>query len=143
MTKELAEQLDAPAIQNIFDRSPFIRFLGLQVLALDHAKGTLSSRMPLREELKRGGEEKRFHGGPIASFIDIVGDFAVGMALGGGVPTVNLRIDYLRPAIGDFVDATATVRRVGKTSAVVDIDVFGQDGKLIAVGRGSYLPQRR
>jgi len=54
----------------------------------------------------------------------VVGDFAIGMLVGGGVPTINLRIDYLVPATGAHLDATATVRRAGKTVAVVDIDVF-------------------
>lgn len=142
MNAEPKEQLDVQAIQSIFDRSPFIGFLRLKVLGLDHDKGIFSARMPLRDELKRRVGTKQFHGGPVASFIDVVGDFAIGMALGGGVPTMNLRIDYLRPAIGDFVDATATVLRVGKKSAVIDIDVFGPDGKLVAVGRGTYSPQR-
>lgn len=142
MNAETTEKLDARAIQALFDGSPFIGFLRLKVLGLDHDKGTFSARMPLRDELERRAGTKHFHGGPVASFIDVVGDFAIGMALGGGVPTMNLRIDYFRPAIGDYVDATATVRRVGKTSAVIDIDVFGPDGKLIAVGRGTYSPQR-
>jgi acyl-coenzyme A thioesterase PaaI-like protein len=44
------------------------------------------------------------------------------------------------PAIGAHLDATATVRRAGKTVAVVDIDVFNPDGKLVAIGRGTYSP---
>ncbi len=30
-------------------------------------------------------------------------DFALGMLVGGGVPTMNLRVDFLRPATGDPV----------------------------------------
>jgi uncharacterized protein (TIGR00369 family) len=60
--------------------------------------------------------------------------------VGGGVPTINLRIDYLRPGIGDYLDATAVVRRAGRTTAVIDIDVYGSDSKLVALGRGTYSP---
>jgi uncharacterized protein (TIGR00369 family) len=134
------QKLDAAAIQAIFDRSPFISFLGLKVTGVDHAKSTFSARMPLRPELERRAGTKQFHGGPIASFVDTVGDFAIGMLAGGGVPTINLRIDYLRPCVGDYIDATAVVRRAGKSTAVIDIDVFGPDGKLAAVGRGTYSP---
>ncbi|MBK8064355.1 MAG: PaaI family thioesterase [Betaproteobacteria bacterium] len=134
------QKLDAAAIQAIFDRSPFISFLGLKVTGVDHAKSTFSARMPLRPELERRAGTKQFHGGPIASFVDTVGDFAIGMLAGGGVPTINLRIDYLRPCVGDYIDATAVVRRAGKSTAVIDIDVFGPDGKLSAVGRGTYSP---
>ena len=59
---------------------------------------------------------------------------------GGGVPTMNLRIDYLRPATGDYVDGVAVVRRSGRSSAVIDVDIFAADGKLVAVGRGTYVP---
>lgn len=132
--------LSVADIQAIFDRSPFIGFMGMQVVAVDHAKKTLQARLPMRKETERRPGTQQFHGGPIASFIDVVGDFAIGMLVGGGVPTINLRIDYLVPATGAHLDATATVRRAGKTVAVVDIDVFNPEGKLVAIGRGTYSP---
>jgi len=79
-------KLSVEQIQAIFDASPFISFLGLRVVSLDYATGSLSVTMPMRAELERRAGTRQFHGGPIAAFIDIVGDFAVGMALGGGVP---------------------------------------------------------
>ena len=133
--------LDIHQIQAIFDRSPFIGFLGLKALEVNHEDKTFRARMPLRAELERRGGTKQFHGGPIASFIDTVGDFAIGMSLGGGVPTINLRVDYLRPAVGEYIDARAQVIRSGKTNALVDIEVFDATGQLVAVGRGAYYPQ--
>ncbi len=70
--------------------------------------------------------------------IDIAGDYAIVMSVGGGVPTINFRTDYLRPATNTALTATATVRRAGRTFAVVDIDVKDDDGRLIAIGRGTY-----
>jgi len=96
----------------------------------------------MRQEIERRAGTRQFHGGPIAAFIDIVGDFAVGMAVGGGVPTINLRIDYVRPAMGSALTATARVRRSGRTVALVDVDVFDEQQSLVAVGRGTYSPQR-
>ena len=135
------KRLELADVQARFDASPFISFLGLKVMSVDHSKSEITVRMPLRPELERRAGTKQFHGGPIASFIDTVGDFAIGMMVGGGVPTINLRIDYLRPSVGDYLDGTAIVRRAGKSTAVIDIDVFGPDGKLVAVGRGTYSPQ--
>jgi uncharacterized protein (TIGR00369 family) len=60
------------------------------------------------------------------------------MLLGGGVPTINIRIDYLKPAVGDSLTAVARVRRTGRTVTVVDIDVMNEQDQLVAMGRGTY-----
>ena len=142
MSEPAAERLSVEQVQAIFDASPFLGFLQLRAVALDHGAGTLTVTMPMRPELERRVGTGQFHGGPIAAFIDIVGDFAVGMTVGGGVPTINLRIDYLKPAVGSLLTGTARVRRTGRTVALVDVDVHDDKQTLVAVGRGSYSPQR-
>jgi uncharacterized protein (TIGR00369 family) len=142
MSEASNESLSVEQVQALFDASPFISWLGLKVVAVDHAKSEIQVRMPLKPELERRPGTRQFHGGPIASFIDVVGDFAIGMLVGGGVPTMNLRIDYLRPAISEFVQGTGRIRRAGKTAAVIDIDVKDDQGRLVAVGRGTYSSQR-
>jgi uncharacterized protein (TIGR00369 family) len=142
VSEAAAERLSVEQIQAIFDASPFLGFLQLRAVALDHGAGTLTVTMPMRPELERRIGTAQFHGGPIAAFIDVVGDFAVGMAVGGGVPTINLRIDYLKPAVGSLLTGTARVRRTGRTVALVDVDVHDERQSLVAVGRGTYSPQR-
>ena len=142
MSEPAAAPLTVQQIQATFDASPFIGFLQLRAVALDRDAGTLTVTMPMRPELERRTGTSQFHGGPLAALIDIVGDFAVGMTVGGGVPTVNLRIDYLRPAVGRVVTGTARVRRMGRTVALVDVDVHDEQQALVAVGRGTYSPQR-
>ena len=138
MSNETPERLTAEDIEAMFDGSPFISGLGLRVQSLDYDASELTVTMPLNPSLERRAGTKQFHGGPIASFIDTVGDYAIGMMIGGGVPTMNLRVDYLKPAVGDHITGTARVRRAGRTVAVVDIDVFDEKGSLVAVGRGTY-----
>jgi uncharacterized protein (TIGR00369 family) len=138
MTDDGAKTLSADDVQAIFDRSPFISWLGLKVVSLNHARQEITVRMAMRPELERRPGTRQFHGGPIAAFIDITGDFAIGMIAGGGVPTMNFRTDFLRPAIGEALTAVARVRRAGKTAAIVDIDVFDDQSKLVALGRGTY-----
>ncbi|HYR38886.1 MAG TPA: PaaI family thioesterase [Methylomirabilota bacterium] len=142
MSETPSDKLTAEQIQATFDASPFISFLGLRVVSLEYGTGSLTVTMPMRAEIERRAGTRQFHGGPIAAFIDIVGDFAVGMAVGGGVPTINLRIDYVRPAMGSMLTATARVRRSGRTVALVDVDVHDEQQSLVAVGRGTYSPQR-
>jgi len=141
MSEPAGARLAIEQVQALFDASPFINWLGLKVIALDHEKSEISVRMPLKPELERRRGTRQFHGGPIASFIDVVGDFAIGMHAGGGVPTMNLRIDYLRPAVGDALTGIGRVRRAGRTTAVIDIDVLDPDGRLVAIGRGTYSSQ--
>jgi uncharacterized protein (TIGR00369 family) len=96
----------------------------------------------MRPEIERGPGTAQFHGGPIAALIDCVGDFAVALIVGGGVPTINIRIDYLKPAVGTSLSATARVRRSGRTVTVVDVDVYDEATALVAVGRGTYSSLR-
>jgi uncharacterized protein (TIGR00369 family) len=138
--KQEPERLDKAAMQAIFDRSPFISSLNLEIQTLDYDNQEITIRMPQGPTMERRPGTKQFHGGPLAAFIDIVGDFAIGMMVGGGVPTMNLRIDYLKPAVGDAVIGVARVRRRGRSACVVDIDVSNEDGALVAVGRGTYVP---
>lgn len=131
-------RLSPEEVQERLDASPFIKFLGLTVVSLDHDKGEITMRAPMRPELERGAGTGQWHGGPIASIIDTVGDFALIMLIGRGLPTVNFRVDYLRPAIDTALIVTATVRRNGKTVGISDIDVFNESGTLLAIGRATY-----
>ncbi len=139
---EQAEQMSKDAIQAAFDASPFISSLNLIVDELDYAEGRLKVKMPMAPMLERRAGTSQFHGGPIAAFIDSVGEYAIGMLVGGGVPTMNLRIDYLKPAVGDFLIADAVVRRRGRTVTTVDVDVIDAKGSLVAIGRGTFSSSR-
>ncbi len=63
------------------------------------------------------------------------------MVQGHGVPTINFRTDYLRPAVNTGLRAVARVRRAGRTVGVVDVDVYDDRDKLVAVGRGTFGSQ--
>lgn len=142
MSGAARQTLDADGVQAVLDGSPFIRFLGLQVTEVDAGAGRVAMTMPMRPELERGGPiTGQFHGGPVAALIDTAGDFAVAVAVGGGVPTMNFRVDYLRPSGGAALHAVATARRIGRSVAVVDIDVTDAEGRLTAIGRGTYATQ--
>lgn len=129
------------SIDSWIESSPFIRFMGLELLEADGERGVVAMKMPMRAEFERGGIAGQFHGGPIAALIDTVGDFAVAVLLQGTVPTINFRVDYLRPSLGAFLIARATVRRQGRTVSVVDVDVHDDQQRLTAVGRACYSSQ--
>jgi len=125
-------------LQQGLARSPFIAFMGLEVLETDPANQAVTMRIVMRPEFERGRDTRQWHGGPIAALIDTVGDYALVMTLRRPLPTINFRVDYLRPAVDTALTATAHVRRAGKSVGVVDVDVFDDKRNLVAIGRATY-----
>lgn len=139
----MSEHVTTEVMQAWLEGSPFIRFMNLTVESVDAERGEVVMTMPMRPEFERGGPMKgQFHGGPIAALIDTVGDFAVAAVVNGGVPTINFRVDYLRPSGGSRLTGRAVARRIGRTVGVVDVDVTDDQGRLTAIGRGCYSAQR-
>ncbi len=121
--------------------SPFHKLLGLQLESVDPAGKTVELRCVFGPNVERAPGTGQYHGGVIASLIDIAGDFALIATLGHGVPTINFRVDYLRPAANGDLLARAHVLKAGRTVGVVDIAVTDSGGRLVAVGRGCYGTQ--
>jgi uncharacterized protein (TIGR00369 family) len=130
--------MDREALQVMLDAAPYHQVVRMVVEEVDAEGGRFVLRLPFHRALQRVPDAPQVHGGPIASVIDTAGTFAVVATVGHGVPTINLRIDYLRPAIDTDLVATATVRRVGRTVAVCDVDLTDDQGRLVAVGRGTW-----
>ncbi|MBI3505690.1 MAG: PaaI family thioesterase [Proteobacteria bacterium] len=130
----LAEKLSAGAFQ---------KFLGLQLAAYDAEAATISLRAPWRIDFERGPGSGQWHGGVIAAILDIAGDFALIARLGRGVPTIDLRVDYLRPAIATDLVAHARALRVGRSIGTVDVELRDKTDALVATGRGTYATADR
>jgi uncharacterized protein (TIGR00369 family) len=131
-------RLGKDELQQRLAHSAFIDFLNLTVISADPEKPEVVMRAAMRPEFERGRGTGQWHGGPIAAIIDTVGDYALVMLLGRPLPTVNFRVDYLRPAINTALTITGRVRRSGRLVGVVDIDVVNEAGQLVAVGRATY-----
>lgn len=130
--------LPLETLPDVLRRSPYHRLLGLEMVRA--AAGEVVVRMPFQPALLAGDDESGWyvHGGAIASLIDAAGDFAIIAAVGYDVPTIDLRIDYLRPAIPGALTATARAIKAGRSLAVADVEVAGDDGTVVAVGRGVF-----
>lgn len=132
------DDLKTELLQRLLDQSPFIHFLQMRVERVDIPGERLVLSMPMSDTVERAAGSGQMHGGAIASLIDTAGCFALIMRTLQPVPTINFRVDYLRPAFGGPILADAAVRRAGKTVGVVDVDVTARDGKLLALGRGVF-----
>ena len=149
---DLFEDMDdlEGALQAYLDEfSEFLSWIGTRV---DHiGPGTLTLSVPYDGKLTNrrpsldDDERADMHGGIAATLIDTAGGVALrtelDQPLAARIATINLNVNYLRPATGDL-EATATVIRVGKTVGVSEVVVESQtpDGetKAVATGQGAY-----
>lgn len=79
-------------------RLPHARELGIEFVSMDPVRGHCALRQPWRAELVGDPERQILHGGVITTLLDTLGAAA---AVARGVPaqaTLDLRVDYLRPA---------------------------------------------
>src|SRR5262245_2016849 len=118
------------------DDSPYQRCLGMEWVKAE--KGLVEIRLPFKDEFLRADGSDWYHGGVVAALIDIAGDYALWTEVGSGLPTVDLRVDWLRPARKGALLARGRTVRAGRTVCCADIEVFDGQGVLVAVGRGTY-----
>jgi uncharacterized protein (TIGR00369 family) len=95
-------------------------------------------RLPFNPILRRASDCDDIHGGVLAALIDIAAHAAVAVQIGRMAPTIDLRIDYLRPAPGTDLLATARTLRVGRAIARVDVEITAGSKAVVAVGRGTF-----
>lgn len=124
-------------LQLVIETCEFDRWLNLTVE--DLSDDSLTVRMPVRPEILGTPKVDRLHGGAVGSLIDATGCYLVIAKLQKRVSTVNLVVDYLRPAHGDMV-ATAKIVKMGRRICVTHVDVKGADGKLAVTGRLTIVP---
>lgn len=124
-------------LQAVIETCEFDRWMNLKVEALDDT--TLTMRLPFRAEIVGTPKVDRLHGGVVASLIDAAGCYLLIALLNKRVSTINLVVDFLRPAHGELT-AAARMVKMGRTVCNVTVDVTGADGKLAATGRLTVVP---
>lgn len=134
----IAEPHVRNTLESLLASSPFQTLLGLRLEAFDVNAKSVTLRLVYGPNVERATGSGQYHGGVIASLIDVAGDLALAAALGFGVPTINFRVDYLRPARSTDLLALARLRKAGRSVGVVDVEVVDTDDQLIALGRGCY-----
>ena len=105
-------------------------------------RGKCVVRMPVDKSTGAGaGSSGGMHGGILGSLLDMTGTLAAYSSMQQGQVgkgTMNMEISYLRPAAGEWVEATAEVKKPGKTVTNVVIDIHSSSGKLVCSGRVLY-----
>ena len=134
------------------ERIVFNRVLGLRIETI--AADSVTGRIEMRHELVGHYAHQRLHGGVISASLDAIGGLAVMAAIGarhldeppaqrllrfGKLGTIDLRVDYLRPAIGEHFELRAQVLRLGSRVASTRMEFMGADGKLLSTGSAAYI----
>ena len=130
----------------------FNQVLGLKITSL---KPTLvRARIDMKPQLIGHYAHNRIHGGVISAGLDAMGGMAVMAAIGarhmnetpaqrlqrfGKLGTIDLRVDYLRPGVGEWFELRAEVMRLGSRVASTRMEFLGADGKLLSTGAGAYI----
>ena len=128
-----------PQIKDIearLTRAPYHQWLGLEVISVGVGAIELTARW--REEWVVNPDKRYTHGGILAALVDLGADWALVSSTGRGVPTVDLRVDYHRPAMPGNLRVVGKVIKFGSQISVAEAQVFDADGKLVASGRGVY-----
>jgi uncharacterized protein (TIGR00369 family) len=141
------------AMRTLFEETiPFNRVLGLKIDAIrpGHVDGSLA----MRPELIGSPNHQRLHGGVISACLDAMAGLAIIASIGARhmdeppaqrmhrfarLGTIDLRIDYLRPAIGEQFELRAEVLRLGSRVASTRMEFLGEQGRLLSAGAGAYM----
>ncbi|MCI1192840.1 thioesterase family protein [Calidifontimicrobium sp. SYSU G02091] len=144
-------RLDA-ALTDLFERRiSFNQVLGLRVTQL---LPQVRLAFDMRPELVGHYLYGRLHGGVISATLDATGGFALMVAIGekhadetteqimhrfARMGTIDLRIDYLRPGIGQHFVASAEVTRLGGRVGSTLMRLVNEQGTLVATGAAAYM----
>lgn len=130
----------------------FNQVLGLKIVSLGPER--VVGRIAMKQELVGHYTYNRIHGGVVSAGLDAMAGLAVMAAIGARhmneapaqrlerfakLGTIDLRIDYLRPAIGPHFELRAEVLRLGSRVASTRMEMFGADGTLLSTGAGAYI----
>ena len=127
--------------RKVLESQPFSRLLGTQLLEFGDGKAVLE--LKITENLKQ--QHGFAHGGVLSYLADNCLTFAGGSVLGDSV-TSEYKINYVRPAIGQRLIATAWVQHQGANQAVCKCEVVVTDGettKIVALAQGTISKIRQ
>lgn len=109
-------------VQASFKRSETLKFYNASLEAVE--TDFVSIKLPKQEMMTR--KHGMFNGAMIASLVDISSGYAAVSHYEDDcyVVTVELKVNYLRPALGDFLVSKSNVIKGGKKISVVRTEIY-------------------
>jgi len=134
------------------EKIAFNQLIGLKVTSVKPE--AVTGRIAMKKELVGHFAHHRLHGGVVSACLDALAGLAVMAAIGARhmnespdarlqrflkLGTIDLRVDYLRPAIGESFTMRAEVLRLGSRVASTRMEFLSADGKLLSTAAGAYI----
>lgn len=140
-------------LKDIFEEKiVFNKVLGLKITSLKPE--LVTARLYMKHDLVGHFGFNRVHGGVISAGLDAMGGLAVMAAIGARhmdepplqrlhrfikLGTIDIRVDYLRPGVGEYFDLRAEVMRLGSRVASTRMEFHGANGRLMSTASGAYI----
>lgn len=114
---------------------PLHAALGLELVDWEPGRTRFRFTPPSLARTREGG---LVHGGAVATALDVAACFAAIAQTGHDCSTVDLRTDFLRPALDQGFEVVGTLRRAGRRLAWADARLHTVEGRLLATATGVF-----
>ena len=135
------------------EQIPFHKVIGMQIR--EFSADNVEVYIEMKPDLVGNPVHQILHGGVTSTLLDAAGGLtAMASVINSlaesedpealrkriqNVATVDIRVDYLRPGLGEWFIVTADVVRQGNKVAVTRMTMHNDDGKQIAQGTATYM----
>jgi len=127
-------------MRKVANNCPYYQLLGMEIIEIKEGESKI--RMPFKQGLTH--PYRSVHGGAIAS----LADSSVAMALTSlvepkdRIATIEFKINFFVPVSKGHLEAHAKIIHKGSTTAVGDVEVKNEEGKLVAKVIATYSVRR-
>ncbi len=127
-------------VKKVTKNSPYYRLLGMEIMEIKEGESKI--QMPFKQDLTH--PYRIMHGGAIAS----LADSSVAMALisvvepGDRFTTIEFKINFFAPVNKGKLEAHGKIVHKGSKTAVGEVEVKNEEGKLIAKLIATYNIKR-
>lgn len=118
-------------------KGSFFDWLGMEILDKDDE--WVICRSKWRPEMVQSTETGVTQGGVQAAIMDLTCEFAISARIGTPVPTIDLRVDYHRPAMKGDMICKGRVLKLGSTISTIEAYLYDEEENLLASCRGSFF----
>jgi uncharacterized protein (TIGR00369 family) len=134
-TSDSAPALSRQDAEQLLRECPLHAAIGLELVNWELGRTRFRFTPP---PLVRTRDQGLVHGGALATALDVAACFAAITHTGHDCSTVDLRTDFLRPALDPGFDVDGALRRAGRRLAWAEAAVRTLDGRLLATASGVF-----